>query len=132
MAQYTSWLIEYPILGKPFEIWVQPGQVIPLLYYKDAAQCALDISDAPIEKIKGINYLVDMKNGYMATPTAEEMVAAVKKRIPDAVITWDEKAPPVRVLRINDWRAKEEWGWTAKYDFEGMIDEMMGELKGQK
>lgn len=129
LAQYTAWMVEYPLQGKPFEIWVREGQVIPLLYYKDAARAALDILDAPIEKIKGMSYLVDMKNGFDKTPTAGEMAALVRKKIPGAQITFDENAPPVRVLRINDWRAKEEWDWKAEYDFEGMVDDMIAHYR---
>lgn len=132
LAQYTSWMIEKPAHGQPFEIWVAPGQVIPLLYYKDAARAALDIMDAPFDSIKGISYLCDMKNGNKNTPTAAQMAEAVRKRIPDAKITFDPNAGPVRVLRINDWRAREEWNWTPKYDFDGMVDDMLEEIRGSK
>ena len=59
LAQYTSWMIEKPILGEPFEVWVRPDAVVPLLYYKDAARAALDLAAAPSDCVKAINYLVD-------------------------------------------------------------------------
>ncbi|MEZ5232416.1 MAG: hypothetical protein R2749_06875 [Acidimicrobiales bacterium] len=33
-------MIEKPILGEPFEVWVKPEAAIALMYYKDAARRA--------------------------------------------------------------------------------------------
>lgn len=125
LAQYTSWMIEKPILGEPFEVWVKPEAVIALLYYKDAARAALDLADAPNEHIRSINYLVD---GVTPTPNAGEMADAVRAKIAGAQITFDENAPRPGVRRLDDSLARKEWGWQPAYDFNAMIDDMIAEL----
>jgi threonine 3-dehydrogenase len=126
LAQYTSWMIEKPILGEPFEVWVRPEALIPILYYKDAARAALDLAAAPFESIRTINYLID---GRAPTPTAGEIADAVRARVPDARITFDEHAGDPRALRIDDRYAREEWGWAPAYGLDGMIDDMLVELR---
>ncbi|MDH4147581.1 MAG: NAD-dependent epimerase/dehydratase family protein [Acidimicrobiia bacterium] len=125
VAQYTSWMIERAILGQPFEAWVQPGAVIPLMYYRDAARAALDLAAAPIDAIKSINYLVD---GPPPTPTAGEIADAVRAKVPGAELSFDPAAGKARVLRIDDAGARREWGWTPSYDLDAMIEEMRAEL----
>jgi threonine 3-dehydrogenase len=107
-------------------VWVRPEAVIPILYYKDAARAALDLAAAPSESIRSINYLID---GLPPTPTAGEIALAVRARVPDAQITFDETAVSPRVLRIDDRFARQEWGWAPAYGLNEMIDDMLAELR---
>lgn len=128
-AQYTSWMIESAARGEPFNVWTSPETVVPIMYYKDAAKAAVDLSAAPIEGIKTLNYLVD---GAGATPTAGEMADAVRARFPDAEITFnivpEEALDPNRKLLIEDEIARAEWGWEPAYDLDAMIDDMTSEV----
>jgi threonine 3-dehydrogenase len=126
LAQYTSWMIEKPILGEPFAVWVRPEALIPILYYKDAARAALDLAAAPFDSIRSVNYLID---GLPPTPTAGEIAEAVRARVPDARITFDETAGSPRALRIDDRYARQEWGWAPAFGLEAMIDDMLAELR---
>ena len=47
VAQYTSWIIEKPAIGEPFEVWVPPEAVVAILHYQDAARAAIELSAAP-------------------------------------------------------------------------------------
>ena len=125
LAQYTSWMIEKSILGEPFEVWVRPEAVIPLLYYKDAARAALDLAAAPFDDIQAITYLV---GGPGTTPNAGEIAAAVQAKFPNAQITFDPNAGRPRNLQIDDAAAQREWGWQATYDLDAMIQDMIAEL----
>ncbi len=130
LAQYTSWMIEKPALGEPFTVWAAPETVIPLLYYKDAARAALDLSAAPRDSIKAINYLVD---GVAPTPNAGEIAEAVRRAVPGAEITFepDPKAALslARNLRIDDATARAEWGWTPQYDLDAMVADVVAEVR---
>lgn len=122
VAQYTSWMIEKPAAGEAFTVWTAPGQVIPLLYYIDAARAAIELAAAPVENIKTINYLVD---GPRPTPTAGEMADMVRAKIPGAQIDFELSDDAPRALRIDDAAAREEWGWEPTLDYAAMIDEML-------
>ncbi len=129
VAQYTSWMIEKPAQGQPFEAWVAPEAVIALLHYRDAARAAVELAAAPIESIRSINYLVD---GPRPTPSAGEMADAVRRHLPDAEITF---APPEgdvpREIRLDDRAAQEEWGWTPQYDLDDMIVDIIGAARAE-
>jgi len=129
LAQYTSWMIEAAGKGEPFSVWTGPDTVIPVLYYKDAAKAALDLSAAPIEDIKTMNYLVD---GLRPTPTAGELAQAVKARVPGAEISFDvdpEAAKSLsRNLRIDDSFARSEWGWEPAFGLDAMIDDFLASV----
>jgi nucleoside-diphosphate-sugar epimerase len=126
LAQYTSWMIEKPLLGEPFEVWVRPEAIIPILYYKDAARAALDLAAAPSSSIRTINYLVD---GLPPTPDAGAIAEAVRARVPDARITFDPAAGPPRAVRLDDRYARQEWGWEPRFGLPEMIDDMEAELR---
>ena len=122
-------MIEHAAKGEPFEVWTVPETVIPILYYKDAAQAALDLAAAPMERIETINYLVD---GPRPTPNAGQLADAVRARIPDARITFEPDPAAAlslaRNLVIDDRVAREEWGWTPRYDLDAMIDDFLAEV----
>lgn len=126
VAQYTSWIIEHPALGKPFAAWVEPAAVVPILYFKDAAQAAIDLANAPIDAVTSMNYLVDGPN---PTPTAGELADAVRRRLPDAEITFEpDPATPVRTMRIDDTAARSEWGWQPDHDLDAMVDDFLASM----
>jgi len=123
-AQYTSWMIESAAKGEPFHVWTTPDAVVPILYYKDAAKAAVDLAAAPIEQIKTMNYLVD---GPRPTPSAGDIEAAIRQRISDADITYDDPVPGREPLhrRIDDSFARDEWGWQPDFDLDAMIDDFL-------
>lgn len=126
VAQYTSWMIEAAGRGESFDAWVGPEAVVPILYYKDAAQAAIDLSDAPIEDITSINYLVD---GPRPTPTAGELAQAVVHALPEADIRFSpESDAPPRHLLIDDSVARNEWGWQPQFGLEAMIEDFLAEM----
>lgn len=129
VVQYTSWMIESAARGEPFTVWTEPGTVVPILYYKDAARAALDLAAADSASIESINYLVD---GIVPTPTAGELADAVSSRIPGAQIEF-EPDPDVafalqRSLAIDDSAARSEWQWNPAYGLEAMLEDFLSEM----
>jgi threonine 3-dehydrogenase len=128
VAQYTSWMIEKPALGEPFEVWVPPEAVVAVLHYQDAARAAIELSDAPTDAISSINYLVD---GVHPTPTAGELADVVRSRIPGAEINFSAPADAIAgSVRIDDSAARDEWGWRPNFDTAGMVDAVIAEVTG--
>jgi threonine 3-dehydrogenase len=126
LAQYTSWMIEKPARGEPFAVWVEPGQVIALLWYQDAARAAIELSAAPSDSIRSVNYLVD---GPRPTPSAAELAEAVRLHVPGAEITFEpDGSLPLRQVRIDDRAAREEWGWEPRFDVDAMIEAIVASV----
>lgn len=130
VVQYASWVIEESAKGNPFTVWVRPDFQIPTIYFKDAAQSVISLAAAPAERIEMVNYVLD---GVPPTPSAEEIVQMVRKRLPDAEITFqvDEQVQAMldrAVVPIDDSCARREWGWEPDYGIEAMVDDFLREL----
>ena len=125
VAQYNSWMIEYPALGKPFECFVTEGTKGPGMYFKDAVRSLLMIADAPRDNIVTVNYNV---GGLVPTPTAKELELEVRKHVPGAVIDYVpdpvimEYYATAKTEAFDDSCAREEWGWLPEY---GSLEEIV-------
>jgi nucleoside-diphosphate-sugar epimerase len=119
VAQYNSWMIEYPTLGKPFDCFVTPETKGPGMYFKDAVRSLLMIAAAPAASIHMVNYNT---GGLVPTPSAREIEAEVRKHIPDAHISYNPDPNimdfyrTAKVELFDDSCAREEWGWEPEYE----------------
>lgn len=130
VVQYASWVIEESAKGNPFTVWVRPDFQVPTIYFKDAAQSIVSLAAAPADCIEMVNYVLD---GVPPTPSAEEIVRMVRKRLPDAEITFqvDEQVQTMldrAIVPIDDSCARREWGWEPEYGIEAMVDDFLREL----
>lgn len=127
VVTYTYAMIEESLRGNPYTVNVSPDTRIPVLSAADAARAIYELAQAPSKKIQTINYLVD---GVKPTPSAEELAQKVKARIPAAAIVFqpDERWKPVLdliALPIDDSRARQEWGWQPRHDYDAIIDNFL-------
>ena len=129
VTQYISWAIEESGRGNPFSIWVRPDTRATVLYFKDIARATVELAGAPAEDLRMINYLL-----AGPVPTAGEVAAAVRGRVPGARIEF--AVDPERQalaehagLPIDDRCAREEWGWEPAYGLEEMVDDFLRELR---
>ncbi len=131
MSIYNCWAIERPLLGKPYEILVEPGTRCPTIYYKDAARALLELSLAPAAAIKTKVYNL---NGFRPAYSAEELVRAVGAKVPGARLSFRPDPEITGLLQalgsheLDDAPAREEWGWRPGYDLPGMIEDFQAEL----
>ena len=133
VAQYNSWMIEYPALGKPFECFVTPETKGPAMYFKDAVKSLLLIAAAPLERIETLNYNV---GGFVPTPTAKDVEIAMRAHIPDATITY---APDPVIMQyyasakvevFDDSCARREWGWKPEFGtIEDSVPDFIAEIQ---
>ncbi|MBE9505821.1 MAG: NAD-dependent epimerase/dehydratase family protein [Chloroflexi bacterium] len=132
VSQYNAWMIEYPLLGKPFECFVTESTRMPTMYFKDAANCIEAIADAPSEAIKTVNYNVA---GITPTTSAKDVEQAVRRHVPDAKITYApdpvimEYYKSFNIDTFDDSRAREEWGWRPAFpDLDTVLVDFKAEL----
>jgi len=95
VVQYTSWMIEDCIKGKPFTVRVSPDTRTPVMYFKDAALAVVELARAPRESIKMVNYLVA---GAKPVATAGELAAIITTRIPGAKIDFEPDMDMQKIL----------------------------------
>lgn len=132
VVQFTSWVIEECAKGRPFTITYRENTEVYVMYIKDAARAALELMAAPVEQIRTINYVI---NGAKPNPTAGELAAMVRAKIPGAQIAFEvhserqQLVDRMMIRPIDDTNAQEEWGWQARYSLEAMVDDFLRELR---
>ena len=129
---YNAWAVEKAFYGEPYDVFVAPDVRCPVLYFKDAARVLLLLEAAPAEAIQAICYLIA---GVKPMTSAGELVAAIKKQIPQAVLNF--KPDPLAMefhsktkgVIYDDTRAEKEWGWKPEYSLDRMIADFYAELR---
>jgi len=133
MVTYASAMIEMPAKGEAYVVPIGKDIRLSIVYVEDGARALIQLSEAPKENIKTINYFINgVKNPL---PSSGEMVEMVKAKIPNADITFDVNEDWDRLLKsashpVDDSSSVAEWNWTPKYDtWDKIIDKYLEDLK---
>lgn len=112
-----------------YECFVSAESRVPFMYMPDALRAVLELIDAPKNRLTRSLY-----NIAAMSPTAEEIAAAVRRRIPGAKLTF--KSDPRRQAILNSWPkvlddsvARRDWGWKHAFDLEAMIEDLMPKMR---
>jgi threonine 3-dehydrogenase len=132
LSVYNTWAIEKSVLGEPYEIFVTPETSAPIIYFKDAARAFVELSRAPFEKIKTMNYLLA---GIEPVPTAGDLKKVILRHLPKAQISFVPDPLAMAFQKMNqgirwdDTPAVSEWGWKPKYTLDSLVEDFINELK---
>ena len=136
IGQYNSWMIEHAALGRPYECYGLPDRGLPLIYYKDTAAAFAVLADADMSRIKMLNYNIA---GVNKSVTPREIEAAVKRQMPDAVITYNPDPVVVNYFAtlkfdsLDDSAARQEWGWQPKYHtVDAIVEDFAAEVRAHR
>lgn len=117
------------IKQKKYNCFVKEDTRLPMMYMPDCIKATMDLLQADFSKLK---HHSDFNVGAMSFSVGE-MAASIKKRIPEFKITYE---PDYRQAIADSWpndvedtAAREEWGWSPKYDLEAMTDDMLKNLQ---
>lgn len=130
-------MIEDALAGKLSNdaIYGRPDTAVSMIYVTDAAKAAVDILDAPKEKIQMMCYNV---TDIPDVIPAREVEAFLKKRYPSFKVNYktDPLAGSARrrtggvMTRFDDSYARKEWGWTpALASLGAIVDQFQKDLK---
>jgi len=132
MSIYNAWAIEYAIKGLPYEINCAPETRCPALYYKDAALALKRLADAEPSRIETRVYNIA---GVTPPYSAQELVEAVRRSIPEARLTFNPDPVVVELLRelgslkISDECAREEWAWQLRFPLAEIVEDFIREFE---
>jgi threonine 3-dehydrogenase len=122
-------MIRQAFLGKPFQCPVTAESGEAIIYYKDAVHAADLIMQAPREDLKMVVYNV----GGVPVVAAKELIGAVQKHLPGAIITSPANPPRPSGSEIKVWDdsyARREWGWRPNYDtLDGLVADFIREMR---
>lgn len=133
IGQYNSWMIEHAALGRPYECYGMPDRGLPLIYYKDTAAAFAVLAGASMERIKMLNYNIA---GVNKSVSPREIETAIKKQIPNAVITYNPDPVVVnyfatlRFDSLDDSAARKEWDWRPKFNtVDAIVEDFAKEVR---
>jgi len=114
---------------KKYTCNLKAGTFLDMMYMPDAVEGAIDLMEANPEKLKH-------RNAFNATAMSfdPEMISAeIKKHIPGFVLEYN--IDPMKQGIADSWpnsmddsAAREEWGWSPKYDLASMTTDMIEKL----
>lgn len=130
-TDYAVDIYHHAVEGRPFSCYLAPDTRLPMLYMPDAIKAALQLMEAPKDKVKvrtGYNL-----QGMSVTPA--EMVHSIQRFHPEFQVRY---APDHRQLIADGWPrvvddvfAFNDWGWEPKYDLDLMTEDMLTHLMGK-
>ena len=128
-TDYAVDIFHQAIKHNKYESFLDKDTALPMMYMSDAIRATIEIMEAPIEKIK-IRSSYNLA-GISFTP--KEITEQISKYIPNFEISYNldfrQKIADSWPSSIDDTQAQNDWGWDAKYNLEGMVREMMKNLK---
>ena len=132
LSAYSTLMISEPALGRPYTLPVKEDTVMAIQYIKDAVQALIMLRDAKEENLKRNTYNIA---GFL--PKAIDIVNSVRNCLPDAKIEFAPDKKTVEIVdscarTIHETRAKEEWGWEARYFLDETVKDFIGELQNRK
>ncbi len=127
-TDYAVHIFHEALKNKKYECFLSENTALPMMHMEDAIRATIEIMHVPAEqiKIRGSYNLA----GISFTPA--QIAEEIKKHIPDFTISYK---PDFRQDIANSWpqsinedRAKEDWGWSAKYNLSSLVENMLKNL----
>jgi len=115
-----------------YTCFLRKDTFLDMMYMPDAIEAAINLMEADASKLKHRNAF----NVSAMSFAPEHIAAEIKKHLPG--FTMDYQIDPVRQGIADSWpnhmddsAAREEWGWSPKYDLVSMTADMISVLKNR-
>lgn len=115
--------------NKKYTCFLEEDTYLPMMYMPDAIKATIELMEAPADKIS-VRTSYNL-SGMSFSP--REIAAAIQKYIPEFTIDYK---PDYRQTIANSWPqsiddsvARKDWGWKEDYDLDGMVKDMLVNLK---
>jgi threonine 3-dehydrogenase len=128
-SAYASRAFVEGVRSRQFVFRVRPETRVSVLYVEDALAAILRLIDARAGQLTRAVY-----NIHGLAPTAQQIAAAIRQRLPDADLRFDPD--PAIVALVESWpagivddSARKDWNWQPAYDLPGLADHFIRELQ---
>lgn len=118
------------VRGEEFRCPIPAGVRMDMMYMADAIAAATTLMEADPSRLRH-------RNGFNVTAMSlepEMLRQEIAKHLPDFKMTYDIDPLKERIARswpdsLDDTAAREEWGWTPRYDLSRTTAEMLARLR---
>lgn len=127
-TDYAVDIFHQAVQGLNYTSFLDKGTILPMMYMEDAIRATIELMKAPKENIR-------IRTSYNIAGCSfapEEVTEEIRTFYPHFQTTY---VPDYRQAiadlwpkRIDDSRAREDWGWKPKYDLKSMTADMIKHL----
>ena len=131
-TDYAVEIFHYAVRQEPYECFLAPETRLPMMYMPDAVRAALELMEAPQERLT-------VRTGYNLAGmsfTPEEIAEEIRRQIPGFRVDYK---PDFRQQIADAWSdtvddsvARQDWGWRPEYDLAAMTRDMLEHLGAGK
>ena len=129
-TDYAVEIFHHAVKNGHYECFVREDTKLPMMYMDDAIRATIELMDYPLEQLS------EARGGYNISGcsfTVGELVKSIQRHLPNFTCTFN---PDVRQTYADSWPneieddiAKKEWGWNPSFDLDGIVDEMIINMK---
>ncbi|GHT43331.1 UDP-glucose 4-epimerase [Bacteroidia bacterium] len=121
------------VAGEKFVCPIKQGTYMDLMYMPDALDAAVHLMEADPAKLKHRNSF----NIAAMSLEPDMLYQAIKRQIPTFEMTYEVEPVKQAIAeswpdRLDDTCARDEWGWSPKFDLEAMTTDMIEVLRKKK
>ena len=128
-TDYAVDIYHSAVKDEKFSCFLNSDTKLPMMFMNDAIRSTIELMQSAIENIK-IRTSYNL-NGMSFSPS--EIYNEIKKSYPNFKIEYNpdfrQKIADKWPKSINDKKARNDWGWTPKYNLSSMTLEMLEKLK---
>ncbi|MFU8859004.1 MAG: NAD-dependent epimerase/dehydratase family protein [Cyclonatronaceae bacterium] len=127
-TDYAVDIYHKAVKGEKFICFLEKDSALPMMYMNDAVKAAIDLMDAPEEKIT-------VRTSYNVSAISfspEEIAASIKARVPGFEIVYE---PDYRQQIASSWpdsiddtEARADWNWKPAFDLKKMTADILENL----
>lgn len=112
-----------------YTCYLEPDTQLDMMYMPDALRAAMELMDAPPERL-------EHRNAFNVTAmqlTPARLADAIRAHVPGFVVDYDVDPVRQRIAaswprRLDDDAARAEWGWEPGYRLDAMVEDMLARL----
>lgn len=127
-TDYAVDIYHKAVRGEKFSCFLEKDSALPMMYMSDAVKAAIDLMNAPEEKIT-------VRTSYNISAisfTPEEIAASIKARVPGFEIAYEpdyrQQIASTWPDSIDDTEARADWNWKPDYDLKKMTADILENL----
>ncbi len=120
------------VRGQRYICFLEPETRLDMMYMPDALAAAIDLMEAPAERLVHRNAF----NVTAMSVTPAELAAEIREHVPGFEVAYE--VDPVRQAIADSWphsldagAAREEWGFAPRYDLPVMVEDMLEKLEAK-
>jgi len=131
-TDYAVHIFHKALIEGNYECFLAENTMLPMMYMPDAIDATVSLMKSPEEKVK-IRSSYNIA-GMSFSPS--EIALEIRKHIPNFQITYKpdfrQEIADSWPSSINDEKARNDWGWGAKFDLSKMTSDMLSHLSKKK